>query len=322
MKAIVCDRYGPPDDLALRDLDAPSPAAGSVLLRVRATAINPSDWHRFTGTPYIARPESGLRSPKRKIPGVDVAGVVEAIGDSATDFNVGDEVFGWTDGGGLAELVAAPQNQLVHKPDHISFESAAATGTAAFTALQALRDTGRLHADQHVLVNGASGGVGTFAIQIAHVLGATVTAVCSTDNIDRARALGANTVIDYTRDDFTETGDRFDLIVDIPGNRRLGDIRRILARGGRYVLIGGSKGRWLGPIPQVLRGLLLSVVTPQRFTALNAGHNRDDLIILRDLLDTGKVAPVTDRTYPLSETSAAFHYLASGHAEGKIIVVP
>ena len=322
MKAIVCDRYGPPHELALRDLDTPSPAAGSVLLRVRAAAINPSDWHRFTGTPYIARLESGLRSPKRKIPGADVAGVVEAINDSVTDLKIGDEVFGWTDGGGLGELVAVPENQLVHKPGHISFESAAATGTAAFTALQALRDTGGLQAGQHVLVNGASGGVGTFATQIACALGATVTAVCSTGNAQRARALGANTIIDYTRDDFTETDDRFDLIVDIPGNRRLRDIRPILTRGGRYVLIGGSKGRWLGPIPQFLRGLLLSVVTPQRFTALNARHNRDDLITLRDYLDTGEVAPIPDRTYPLSETSAAFHYLATGHAQGKIVVVP
>ena len=322
MKAIIINNYGTPDDLALRDVATPTPGHGDVLLRVRATAINPSDLHRLTGTPYIARPEAGLRSLKRTIPGADIAGVVEAVGDGVTHLKVGDEVFGWADGGGLAKFVAVPESQLVHKPDHVSFEAAAATGTAAFTTLQALRDTGRLEAGQHVLINGASGGVGTFAIQIARARGARVTAVCSTGNVERARELGADTVIDYTADDFTSTDDRFDLIVDIPGNRRLREIRRILGDGARYVLVGGSKGRWLGPIPQVLRGLLLSLVAGQRFVALNAQHNPDDLLILRELLASGEVTPVIERSYSLPDTGAAFRHLASSHASGKIVVVP
>ena len=322
MRAIVYDRYGPPSELAIRDLDVPAMGDNDILIRVAAAALNPSDWHRLTGTPYIARLETGLRTPKRNIPGADVAGTAQGIGAAVTSISTGDELFGWTDGGACAEFVSVPENQLTRKPGNVSFEHAAATGTAAFTALQALGDTGKLQRGHHALINGASGGVGTFAIQIAKTLGAEVTAVCSTGNVEAAHSLGANHVIDYTEQDFTDTDQRYDLIIDIPGNRTLRACRRILTPKGTYVLIGGSKGRLLGPVPRAINGLLLSLVSSQRFTAMNATRTPDDLMTLRTMLEESNVKPVVDSTHPLDDVGCALDYLAGGHTRGKVIICP
>lgn len=322
VKAIVYERYGPPHLLEARDIEVPDVGENDVLVRVHAAAVNPSDWHRLTGTPYIARIEAGLRTPKRNIPGTDVAGTVAATGSAVTDLSPGDEVFGWTGGGACAEYVAVPAHQLIAKPDNVSFEHAAATGVAAFTALQALRDTGRLEPGQKVLINGASGGVGTFAIQIAKALGADVTAVCSTRNVETAESLGADRVIDYAKEDFTSTEQRYDLFIDIPGNRKLRACRSVLAPKGTYVLVGGSKARWLGPLPRVLSGLLRSLVSSQRFVAVLATETRDDLITFQTMLEDSTIKPVLDRTYPLAEAGKALDYLADGHTQGKIIICP
>jgi NADPH:quinone reductase-like Zn-dependent oxidoreductase len=325
MKAIRYYTYGSPDVLQLQD--APMPAIGSdeLLVRVRAAAVNPLDWHFMRGMPYLARLQSGLARPKassRQL-GADMAGSVEAVGASVTSFAPGDEVFGGLpELGTLAEYISVRQDGIVlHKPASISFEEAAAVPVAGFTALQALRDKGKLQAGQLVLVNGAAGGVGTFAVQIAKALGAEVTGVCSTANVQMVASIGADHVIDYTKEDYTRTGQRYDLLVDIAGNRTLADCRRVLTPAGVLVGVGApDKGRWLGPAARGVKIMLLSPVVSQRLTVFLAQQRRDDLAFLRDLIEAGKVKPVIDKTYPLTAVAEAIAHLETGHARGKVVI--
>ena len=315
MKAIVGITYGSPDGLELREIDTPAVADDSVLVRVRAASVNPLDWHYMRGTPYVVRMSAGLRSPKRTVLGVDVAGVVEAVGASVTQFSPGDEVFGARTGA-FAELVCGTEKNFVAKPAGLTFEHAAAIPIAGCTALQALRDKGKLEPGQSVLVNGAAGGVGTFAVQIAKALGAEVTGVCSTRNVDLVRSIGADVVVDYTSEDVTRSG-RYDLIVEAVGNRSLSDWRRVLTPTGTLVIVGGGEGRWIGPMVTPGKALVVSRFSRQRLLPLLAQLNNDDLIVIAELIEAGKVTPVIDRTYPLSEAAEAIRYLEAGHAQGE-----
>ena len=320
MKAMVQHEYGPPEVLNLEDVETPTPAADEVLIRVRAASVNPLDWHLSTGMPYIGRIGNGRRAPKQPIPGVDVAGTVEAVGPDVTTLSVGDDVFGVCDGA-FAEYVSVAARRVALKPDNVSFEQAAAVPIAAFTALQALRDTGRLQAEQHVLINGASGGVGTFAVQIAKCLGARVTAVCSTRNVDAVRGLGADRVIDYTREDFTRGTERYDLILDIAGNRSVADRLRVLSPAGALVVIGGPKrGRLLGPAKALIRAVVVGRIRRRRVVGMLAKPNPEDLGVLRAFLETGQVKPMVERTYSLTELPTALSYVGAGHAQGKIVI--
>ncbi len=323
MKAIRYHRYGSPDVLNFED--APMPAVGDqdVLVRVRAASVNPLDWHFMRGIPYLLRPQAGLQRPKASGLGTDMAGHVESAGRNVTRFAPGDEVFGSFAGlGTLAEYVSIHQDGAVlAKPASLTFEAAASVPLAAFTALQALRDKGGLRAGHKVLVNGASGGVGTFTVQIAKALGAEVTAVCSTRNTELISSIGAAHVIDYTRDDFTRTAQRHDLMIDIAGNRSLAECRRVLTRQAVLVGVGGpSKGHWIGPLIRPVSMQLRSPFVSQTIVFFLAQRSRDDLVVLRELLETGKVTPVIDRTYPLSETAEAMRYLEEGHARGKVVI--
>lgn len=318
MKAIVYRTYGSPDVLEHTTTAEPTPAANEVLIRVRATSVNKGDWHLLQGEPFLVRPSAGLRRPKHPILGADVAGEVIAVGKAVEHFQPGDVVFGDLSAagrGGFAEYAAAPAAILACKPASVSFTDAAATPTAGVTALQGLRTYGHIQPGQQVLINGASGGVGAFAVQIARVLGATVTAVCSTRNVEQAHRLGADHVIDYTQEDFTRGGQRYDLIFDTVGNRSVAEIRQVLAPHGRFVTTAFLPalvllGPWLawrgGPFMQNMM----------------ARPNRDDLAFLADLLDAGKLTPVIDRCYPLAEVPAALRYVGAGHARGKVIIVP
>jgi len=325
MKAIRYDAYGSPDVLQLQTVDMPAIGSDDVLVRVRAASVNPLDWHFMRGKPYIARLQAGLVQPKpgaRQL-GADMAGSVEAVGSNVTRFAPGDEVFGGLARlGTLAEYISVPQDGVVlHKPASMTFEQAAAVPVAGFTALQALRDKGRLQAGQKVLVNGAAGGVGTFAVQIAKALGAEVTGVCSTANVGMVGSIGADHVVDYTKADYTSGGQRYDLLVDIAGNRTLAECRRVLAPAGVMVGVGApDKGRWLGPAARAVKMILLSPVVSQRLVVFLARQRRDDLAVLRDLLEAGKVTPVIDRTYPLSAVADAIAYLEKGHARGKVVI--
>lgn len=321
MKAITYRKYGDPNEiLEFGDIDPPVIQDDQVLVRVRAVSIQPLDWHLMTGTPYVVRLQLGLFGPKRHRPGADLAGTVEAVGKNVTRFRVGDDVFGETIGGSCAELVAAPEETLVHKPGNVTFEQAAAVPVAGLTALQGLRDSGQIRPGHQVLVIGASGGVGTFAVQIAKALGANVTAVCSTRNVDQARAIGADHVIDYTKDDFLGEDRRYDLILDIAGTRGLFELGRVLQPEGRYVVIGGRKGRWVRPLPRMFGAMLVSRIIGKKMVLGQETANRADLELLKELLESGKVTPVIDRTYPLIDTLDAVSYLAEGHARGKIVV--
>ncbi len=321
MKAIVYCDYGSPDVLKYQDVEKPLPGDDEVLVRVRAAALNPLDWHFMRGTPYVGRIAMGLRKPKVIRLGVDFAGTVESVGRNVTQFKPGDEVFGGRRGA-LAEYVSVREDRaVVLKPANLTFEQAAAVPVAAITALQGLRDTGRLQPGQTVLINGASGGVGTFAVQIAKSLGAEVTGVCSTRNVDMVRSIGADRVVDYTREDFTKTGHRCDLILDNVGNHSLTECRRALNPAGRYVMVGGPSGRWLDPLPRALNAFVLSRLVTQDMGMFLAELNKKDLIILRDLMEAGKVTPVVDRRYRLSEVPAAIRYLEEGHARGKVVVI-
>ncbi|MCP2315915.1 NADPH:quinone reductase [Nocardia amikacinitolerans] len=326
MKAIVHDEYGAPDDvLELRDIDTPTPEDGSVLVRVHAASVNPADWHLIRGIPYIARLQLGLRRPHHTVPGCDVAGQVEAVGANVTGFRPGDEVFGspFLRGfGTFAEYVCVPEDLLAHKPENLSFEQAAAVPLAATTALQALRDHGRIGPGKHVLIVGAAGGVGTFAVQLAKRWGAEVTGVCGTANADLVRSLGADHVIDYTRVDFTRGGQRYDLVFQLSGTRAPSDYLRVLTTGGTLVLAGGdSDGRWIGAVDRLLAARLMSPFVSQRLTSFTVAPNAADLVMLRDIIEAGDVAPVIDRSYPLDELPAAIRYLEQGHARGKIVIV-
>jgi NADPH:quinone reductase-like Zn-dependent oxidoreductase len=320
MKAIVYTEYGSPDVLQLTEVAKPTPKDDEVLVSIRAAAVNPIDWHYMRGTPYVMRITAGLRGPKVTRLGIDVAGRVEAVGKNVTQFQPGVEVFGACRGA-LAEYVCAPERALVLKPANITFEQAAAVPVAALSALQSLRDKGRIQQGQRVLINGASGGVGTFAVQIANVFGAEVTGVCSTRNVGMVQSIGAHRVIDYTQKDFTKSGERYDLILDTVGNHSLADCRRAMTTKGTLVLIGGpNKGRWLGPLAGVLRAVVVSRFVSQRMLPFMAHLGKGDLMVIRELLEAGKVAPVIDRSYPLSDVPGAIRYLEEGHAKGKIVV--
>jgi NADPH:quinone reductase-like Zn-dependent oxidoreductase len=323
MKAIVYCDYGL-KNLKLENIEKPTPTDDQVLVRVRAASINPYDWHFIEGTPYIMRMMGvGLRKPKDTRLGVDFAGTVEAVGKSVTQFKPGDEVFGGR-GGAFAEYVCRRADGAVAlKPASITFEQAASVNIAGITALQALRDKGKVQPGQKVLINGASGGVGTFAVQIAKSFGADVTGVCSTRNVDLVRSLGADHVIDYTKEDFAKGEQRYDVILDNVPNHSLSECRRILTPNGKYVMIGGggpNDSRWVGPFGRVIHALLVSPFVSQKMGMMMADANQKDLSVLGDLMQSGKVKPVIDRTYKLSEVPAAIAYLEEGHARGKVVI--
>ncbi|MBI1876141.1 MAG: NAD(P)-dependent alcohol dehydrogenase [Acidobacteria bacterium] len=323
MKAIVYCDYGTADVLRLEDVEKPTPADNEVLVRVRAASVNPYDWHFIRGTPYIARFMIGLRKPEETRLGVDYAGTVEAVGNSVTRFRPGDEVFGGRTGA-FAEYVRVREDRgIARKPKNLTLQQAAAINMAAVTALQALRNRAQIQPRQKVLINGASGGVGTFAVQIAKSFGAEVTGVCSTRNVNMVRSLGADHVVDYTKEDFTKTAERYDVILDNVGNRSLSECRRVLKPNGKYILIGGggpNDGIAIGPFAKVINAFVLSPFVSQDMGFFLAQTNQEDLNVLRDLIEAGKVTPVIDRRYRFSEVPAAIRYLEEGHARGKVVI--
>jgi NADPH:quinone reductase-like Zn-dependent oxidoreductase len=320
MKAIVARCYGSPDVLALEEIAKPTAADNEVLVKVHAAAVNPLDWHYMRGSPYIMRLSSGLGAPQDTRVGVDFAGTVEAVGSNVTRFKPGDEVFGGRSGA-LAEYVTVREDRaVVLKPANLTFEQAASVPIAAVTALQGLRDKGRIQPGQKVLINGASGGVGTFAVQIAKSYGADVTGVCSTGNVALVRSIGADHVIDYTQEDFTQSGQRYDLILDAVGNHSLSEYRRVLTPKGRLVTVGGPKGDWIGPMAQPIKAMMFAPFVSQELVFFLAELTQADLEILSGLMQAGKVTPVIDRRYTLSEGPAAIRYLEEGHARGKVVV--
>jgi NADPH:quinone reductase-like Zn-dependent oxidoreductase len=324
MKAVVYTRFGPPDVLEIRDIKKPVPNDDQVLVKVRAASVNPYDWHLIRGTPYIMRAMmAGLRKPKDPRVGVDYAGTIEAVGKNVTQLKPGDEVFG-NRTGAFAEYVCARADRAVAlKPASVTFEQAASVPVAALTALQGLRDKGKVQPGQKVLINGASGGVGTFAVQIAKTFGADVTGVCSTRNLDLVRSLGADHVIDYTKEDFSKGAERYDVILDNVGTQPLSGFRRVLKPNGICVMIGGggpNEGNWVGPMSRPIKAMLISPFITQKIGMMMAQGNKDDLNTMADLMQSGKVKPVIDRTYPLSQIADAIRYLEQGHARGKVII--
>jgi NADPH:quinone reductase-like Zn-dependent oxidoreductase len=322
MRAIVQDKYGSADVLHLRDTANPAIGEHDVLVRVRAAAVNPADWAIMGGLPYIARPAPmyGLRTPKHGIRGTDVAGEVEAVGSAVTDFRPGDEVFGWCRGA-FAEYAAASDEGLALKPANLTFEQAAAVPMAGSVALQALREHGNVQAGQRVLINGASGGIGTFAVQIAKALGAEVTGVCSTPNVEMVRSIGADAVIDYTTDDFTKSGERYDFILDNVSNRSLADLRHALAPTGMLVPNGGQfQNRWFSSAGRLIKAMVSFRFVSQRLGRFVVAQKHDNLVALMELIEAGHVTPVIDRTYPLSETAAAMDYVGTGRVKGKVVI--
>jgi NADPH:quinone reductase-like Zn-dependent oxidoreductase len=322
MKAIVQHTYGGPEVLRLEEVDKPAVGDGDVLVRVRAASVNPLDWHFMRGEPRIMRIASGLRKPKQVSAGVDFAGTVESVGRNVNRFKPGDSVFGGRSGA-FAEYVSVPEDkQIAHKPANVTFEEAAAVPVAAITALQALRDGGHVESGQSVLINGAGGGVGTFAVQIAKSFGARVTAVTSTANLEMVGEIGADELIDYVKQDFTQSDRRYDLIIDIAGNRSWSECKRVLHPNSTFVVVGGlSKKPWLGPIGHSAALGVNSFRASQRVVPLfMAKLSKEDLVVLQGLLESGKLKPVIDRTYPLSETSEAIRYLEEGHARGKVVI--
>ena len=325
MKAIVQGRYGAPGDvLRLQDIDEPLVEDDAVLVRVRATSVNPADWHLIRGNPYIARLQFGLRKPKDAVAGCDVAGQVEAVGRDVSRFRPGDEVFGSPFGRGLgtfAERVCISEDRVAVKPANLSFDQAAAVPLAALTALQGLRDHGSVKPGHRVLIIGASGGVGTFAVQIAKCLDAEVTGVCSTRNVDMVRSIGADRVIDYSREDVIQGGLRYDVIFQIAGTLSPSDCRRALtARGTLVGISGDSDGNWIGPVGRTIKALALSPFVGQKLTSFLLKPNAEDLQYLASLIEDGRVTPVIDRTYVLSEVPEALGYLEAGRARGKVVI--
>jgi NADPH:quinone reductase-like Zn-dependent oxidoreductase len=319
MRAIVQDRFGKPDVLELREVDQPEVGDDEVLVRVIATSVNPADWYAMAGFPYVARPQMGLRTPRARL-GLDVAGEVVAVGERVTRFKAGDEVFG-AGSGTLAEYAAVPEDALVAKPANLSFEQAAAVPVAGLTALQGLRDKGGIRPGRRVLINGASGGVGTFAVQVAKAFGADVTGVCSPRNVDLVASLGADQVIDYTRQDFTRTGRRYDLLLDVAGSRPWSACRRVLDPGATLVLVGAPKGsRLLGPLDHILGVALASLRAGQTVRFFISTARTADLAALGELLAAGTVTPVVERSYALRDAAEALRYLGQGHAKGKLVV--
>jgi len=319
MKAAVYDHYGPPDVIRIAEVAKEAPKDDEVLLEVRAASINPVDWHFVRGTPYLGRLMMGLRKPRSPRLGVDVAGRVEAVGPNVTRFKPGDEVFG-SGRGVFAESVCVSQSTLAAKPANATFDEAATVAVSALTALQGLRDKGHLQPGQTVLINGAAGGVGTYAVQIAKAFGGEVTGVCSTRNVGLVRSLGAARVIDYTVEDFTKSGQRYDLIFDCIGNRSVSAFRRLLTPRGTYLMVGGESGRWVDPMPRALGALVVSRFVSQKLFMYIAKENAADLATMRELIESGKVRPVIDRRYPLSRVAEALAYLEDGHARGKVVI--
>jgi NADPH:quinone reductase-like Zn-dependent oxidoreductase len=321
MKAIVCEKYGSPDVLKFTDVDQPVPGDGDVLIKIRAASLNAFDWRMLLPDPFMVRfMGGGLLKPKNRIPGTDVAGRVAAVGEKVTQFKPGDEVYGdlarWGCGA-CAEYACVPEAALAPKPGNMTFEQAAAAPMAALTALQGLRDKGHVRPGQKVLINGASGGVGTFAVQLAKYFGAEVSAVCSTGNMGMARSLGADHVIDYTKENFTKSGRQYDLILAANGYHPLGDYKRALAPGGIYVMTGGS-------MKQIYQAMLLapwySMTGGRKMGGITAHANRKDLVFIKELMEAGKVVPVIDRVYSLAEVPEALRYLVAGHARGKVVI--
>lgn len=319
MKAIVHNRYGSPEVLRYEEIEKPAPNDDEVLIRVRAASVNPADWHFMRGEPYIVRFMTGLSESKVKRLGVDVAGRVEAVGRNVTRFRPGDEVFG-SCRGSFAEYVCASESAVVTKPANVTFEQAAAVPVAAYTALQALRDKGHIRPGQKILINGAAGGVGTFAVQIAKSFGADVTGVCSTRNVEMVRSIGADQVIDYTREDFTLGGRRYDMIVDNAGNHSLAACRRVLSPTGICVMVGGPWRGYIALLAHLITASVWSRFSNRKLRTLLARASKEDLAILRDFMEAGKVTPVIDRRYDLSEVPQAIHYLEQGHARGKVVI--
>jgi NADPH:quinone reductase-like Zn-dependent oxidoreductase len=321
MKAIVYRCYGSPDVVKLEVIAKPAPADGRVLIKVHAASVNPLDWHYMRGRPYIVRAMAGTGAPDDIRLGVDFAGTVEAVGKAVKLFKPGDDVFGGADGAFAEYVSVREKGSLALKPGNATFEQAAAVPVAAVTALQALRDYGKIQPGQKVLINGASGGVGTFAVQIAKTFGAEVTGVCSTRNLAMVRSIGADHVIDYTREDFTQGPLRYDLIIDNVGTHSLSEYRRVLNRHGTLVMVGGpNEGRWIGALSGSIKAMLLGPFVSQKFVFMLAKLNQSDLGVLRDLMQAGKLTPVIDRRYKLSETAEAIRYLEKGHARGKVII--
>jgi NADPH:quinone reductase-like Zn-dependent oxidoreductase len=321
MKAIVQHEYGSPDVLELQEVDKPVVEDDEVLVRVRAASVNPADWHFMRGLPYVMRPQAGLRKPKNSVLGRDIAGQVEAVGKDVTRFRTGDEVFANVETGGFAEYASVSEASLELKPVNLTFEQAAAVPLAALTALQGLRDAGRVQPEQKVLIIGASGGVGTFAVQIAKSFGADVTGVCSTRNMEMVRSLGADRVVDYTQEDFTQSQQKYDLIFQLAGTRSPSDLRRALTTEGTLVLSSGeSDGRWIGPVDRLIKATVLSPFVSQKLGSFLMKPNQDDLNFLKELIEGGKLTPVIDRTYSLSEVPEAIRYVEEGHARGKVVI--
>ncbi|MGV9380812.1 NAD(P)-dependent alcohol dehydrogenase [Nonomuraea sp. NPDC003707] len=320
MKAIVQDEYGPADVLKFRDIEKPSPGETDVLLRVRAAGLDMGVWHMMTGIPYLMRPAIGLRKPKGR-PGTDVAGVVEEVGAGVTRFRPGDRVFGTCGGGAFAEYACAREDRLAPIPGDLAFEPAAAVPTSAITALQALRDQARVRAGQRVLVIGAGGGVGTYAVQLAKASGAEVTGVCSAAKADLVRSIGAAEVVDYTREDFADQGSPYDVIIDTAGNRPLRHLRRALTPRGTVVIVGGERGgRWLAGTDRQMRTVLLDPFARQRLRVVFMSFREADLRAVAELVGSGQVTPVVDRTYPLSEVPEAVRSLERGQVRGKAVI--
>jgi NADPH:quinone reductase-like Zn-dependent oxidoreductase len=325
VKAIVRDRYGSPDVLELTDIDKPEPADDEVLVRVHAASVNPADWHFLRGAPYIARMQFGLRKPKDRVLGCDVAGQVEAVGKDVTMLQPGEEVFGspFMHGlGAFAEWVCISEDLLAPKPAALSFEQGAAVPLAASTALQGLRDHGQIEPGHKVLIIGASGGVGTFAVQIAKSFDAEVSGVCSTRNVEMVRALGAEHVIDYTKEDFTQSGQKkYDLIFQLAGTLSPSECRRALTSNGTLLISSGeSEGRWIGPVDRGIKALVLSAFVSQKMASFTVKPNREDLKLLKQFIEEGTLRPVIDRTYPLAQVPEAIRYLEEGHARGKVLI--
>jgi len=320
MKAAIYRRYGPPDVVQIDDVEKPVPRDNEVLIKVCAASVNPIDWHLIRGMPYMLRIAAGLRKPKMTRLGSDVAGEVEAVGRTVTQFKPGDPVFGLCRGT-LAEYVCVSESALARKPDNLTFEQAASVPLASLTALQACGDEEEIQPWQKVLINGAAGGVGTFAVQIAKSFGAHVTGVCSTRNVEMVRSIGADQVIDYTQEDFTQGWQHYDLILDCVGNHSLSACRRVLGRTGTYVMIGGPTGQWMiRLLGRVIKALVLSRFVQQKLTMMITKASKENLIMMCELMETRKVRPVIDRRYTLSEVPEAIRYLEEGHARGKVVI--
>jgi len=320
MQAIVQGRYGSPDVLEYSEVDKPAVGDNDVLVRVHAAGVNAGDWHLMRGKPYLIRAVGfGLRKPKQPVRGLDVAGRVEAVGKNVEQFAPGDDVFGFCQGA-FAEYAAGGESRFAPKPANLTFEQAAAVPIAAFTAIQAIRDHGKVQPGQSVLINGAAGGVGTFSVQIAKAYGAEVTGVCSTRNVDMVRSIGADHVIDYTREDFASAGKQYDVMVDIVGNRSVADCRRVLRRDGTLVLVSGADGRWIGGLSRFFHLLAISPFISQKMRPFISSENKADLLALKELIEAGKITPEIDRTYPLPEVPDAMRYIEESHARGKVVI--